>query len=255
MRQWLFGISVLCLSWSATTQNVSAQTPPMVKGATIELAQASPQDAKRAIEQLYKSIDDATGQRDLKRLDSFYAPEYTSTATDKTVQTRQQMFQMTAKNFQLLRQVKSQTQLKQIKIDGATATVNGVTSLRGIVADPNNVQETRSIVGQQSFQDVLKLVGQEWKLVTTVTRSVNLRAEPQPSQPPKTSNHDTMQAFSLGMTAIHGCYDKSRLEDCEKWHRIRATLSTWCSTDSDACYVLSSLQAVEQRAITANPAK
>jgi hypothetical protein len=64
-----------------------------------------------------------------------------------------------------------------------------------------------------------------------------------------------MQAFLLGMSAIHGCYDESRLEDCEKLNRMRSTLSTWCSTDSEACRVWSSLESIVAAAITANLAK
>jgi ketosteroid isomerase-like protein len=255
MRQWLFGISVLCLSLSSAIQTVSAQTPPAVKGATIELAQASSQDAKQAIVQLYQSMDDALNQRDMQRLGSFMAPEYTVTGLDKTVKNRQQFLQMSVENLQVLQQLKTQTQLKQIKIDGKMATVTGVTTFRGMLTDPNNAQASGGVMGEQSFQDVLQLVGPEWKLVTTVTRSEKTQVEPLPNPPTKTSNHDTMQAFSLGMSAIHGCYDESRLEDCEKLNRMRSTLSTWCSTDSEACRVWSSLESIVAAAITANLAK
>jgi ketosteroid isomerase-like protein len=256
MRQWLFGISVLCLSLSATTQNVSAQTPPMVKGATIELAQASPQDVKRAITQFYQEMDDALNQRDVKRLGSFLAPEYTVTGVDKTVKNRQQFLQTTVENLQLVQQLKIQTQLKQIKVDGKTATVIGVAAFRGIIADPSNAQASRAVVGEQSFQDVLQLVGPEWKLVTTMTRSENWQAEPQPNQPTKTSNHDTRKAFTLGKSAINGCYNehnKSRLEDCNELRQIQSTLSQWCFDDSDreACSTLRSLQSLESLARSA----
>jgi ketosteroid isomerase-like protein len=239
MRQWLFGISVLCLSLSSAIQPVSAQTPQTVKGETIVLAQASPQDAKLAIAQLYQAMDDALNRRDLKRYGSFMAPEYTVTGLDKTVRNRQQMLQTTAENFQVLRQLKIQTQLKQIKVDGKTATVTGVMNFRGIATNPDNAQETRTVVGQQSFQEVVQLAGQQWKVLTARTLSQKTQVEPKPNQQTSDRNYD--QVMAMGASAASGCYQSARLNDCAKFDRIQAKLSTLCATDQQACRILTDL--------------
>jgi ketosteroid isomerase-like protein len=235
MRKWVLGIAVLGVSLSSGIQPVSAQTPQTVNGAMIALTPASPQAAKQAIAQLYQAMDDALNQRDVTRLGSFMAPEYTSTGLDEIVKNRQQSLQTTAEGFRMFPQLKSQTQLKQIKIDGKTATVNGVTSFRGTAINPNNAQDTRAIAGEQSFQDVLQLVGQEWKVVTSRTLSQKLQVEPSPKQ--QTRDRDYTQVSLMGMNAASGCYQQGRLDDCAKFERIVATLATWCESDSQACQV------------------
>jgi ketosteroid isomerase-like protein len=235
MRQLVLGISVLCLSLSSEIQQALAQSAGDINGATIELAQASPKQVKQAIVETYKAIDDALTQGDVKRYGSFIAPEYTSTLPDKSVKNRQQMLQKTTENFRVFRQLKVQTQLKQVKIDGKTATVNGVMNIRAVATNPDNPQETRAFAAQQSFQDVLHLIGQEWKVVTSRTLSQKNQVEPHPNQQTGGRNYD--QVTLMGMSAANGCYKDGRLDDCARLERIVTTLATWCETDSQACQV------------------
>jgi hypothetical protein len=163
---------------------------------------------------------------------------------DKTVKNRQQMLQTTAENFRVFRQLKTQTQLKQIKVDGTTATVTGEMNFRGTATNPDNAQETRVVAGQQSFQETLQLVGQAWKVVTARTLSQKTQVEPKPKQ--QTSDRDYTQVSLMGMSAASGCYQQGRLDDCAKFERIVTTLATWCETDSQACQVSMDLVAYAQ---------
>ncbi|MEH2323363.1 MAG: hypothetical protein V7K32_07280 [Nostoc sp.] len=63
------------------------------------------------------------------------------------------------------------------------------------------------------------------------------------------SNHDYNQALVLATSAINGCYQYKRLDECDKLNQIKATLTNWCiQGDNNACELYSLVSVYETTA-------
>jgi|GEM_PF-4987938 len=203
---------------------------------------------KQAITNAYQAINAAFERKDIDRVFSYYAQEYTSIGVDGKLINLKQQRQQTQEFFRNVRQINVDNEIKQIQINGSTATVVGVANVSGTMTDPQNPQVNKPFKGGTTDQDIWKRTNYGWKIISTHTLSVNNTNTQQQSN--QTNNQRDisfyMQANNLANAAIEQCYRQKNLEECDKLNKIKYTLNTWCGQgDANACNTVTIISSSE----------
>lgn len=94
---------------------------------------ADEQADKQAIMKVYRASNEAVQRKDVNQVYADYAPEYTSIDQNGKLRNLEQSRQQTQQFFQTTRQINVQDEIKQIQINGQTATVMGVGYMSAII--------------------------------------------------------------------------------------------------------------------------
>jgi ketosteroid isomerase-like protein len=203
------------------------------------VASANEATDKQAITNTYQAINAAFERKDINQYFSYLAPEYTYIGVDGKLINLKQQRQQTQEFFRNVRQIKIDYEIKQIDINGPTATVVGVENYSGTMTDPQNPQVTKPFDGGSTYQNIWKRTNYGWKIISTRILLLNNTNTQQQSN--QTNNQRDIsfyyQANNLANAAIEQCYREKNLEECEKLNKIKYTLNTWCGQgDANACF-------------------
>lgn len=143
---------------------------------------ADEQADKQAIMEAYRAYDAAIERKDVNQVFADYAPEYTLIRQNGKLINLEQSRQETRQYFQTLRQINVNNEIKEIQINGQTATVIGIRYTSAIISNPKNPQVPvpYSSVGQ--YQDIWKRTPGGWKLISTHVLNQNVAGGQQSSQ-------------------------------------------------------------------------
>lgn len=128
---------------------------------------ADEQADKQAIMEAYRAINAAIERKDVNQLFADHAPEYTLIRQNGELTNLEQQRQVWRQSFQTIRQIKVSDEIKQIQINGQTATVIRIVYTSAIISNPKNPQVPLpySAVGQ--YQNIWKRTPGGWKVLNT----------------------------------------------------------------------------------------
>ncbi|NMG06589.1 nuclear transport factor 2 family protein [Brasilonema sp. UFV-L1] len=209
------------------------------------VAYADEQTDKQAIIEAYRKYDAAIERKDINQTFADYAPEFTIVRLNGKLTNLKQERQQTQKSFQNVRQIKVHNEIKQIQINGQTATVIGVGHSKAIISNSKNPQVPVPYSSISQYQDSWKRTNSGWKLISNrvLQQRANLRRNNQRSnnQIRRSPNSLSMlEYYNQGSDAIERCYERG--QHCEKMNRIQNILMSKCAQGNrDACSTYNAL--------------
>jgi ketosteroid isomerase-like protein len=137
---------------------------------------------KQGIMEAYRAYDAAIERKDVNQVYADYAPEYTLIGQDGKLRNLEQSRQDTQQYFRTVRQINVHNEIKQIQINGQTATVIGTGYTSAIISNPKNPQVSVPFSRVSQYQDIWKRTPGGWKLISTHVLQQNAAGGQQPSQ-------------------------------------------------------------------------
>ncbi len=135
---------------------------------------ASEQADKQAIMKAYGAMNAAVGRKDVNQMYADYAPEFTLIEQNGKLINLEQSRQMSQQFLQNTRQINVHDEIKQIQINGQTATVMGTGYTSAIGSNPKNPQVLVPFSSVSQYQDIWKRTPSGWKLISTHVLQSNI---------------------------------------------------------------------------------
>ncbi|NMG21039.1 nuclear transport factor 2 family protein [Brasilonema bromeliae] len=138
---------------------------------------ADEQADKQAIMKAYAAYNAAIERKDVNQIFADYAPEFTIIRPNGKLTNLEQERQQTQNDFKNIRQIKAHDEIKQIQINGQTATVIGIGYTSAIGSNPNNPQVPVPFSNVSQYQDIWKRTPGGWKLISTHVLQSNVNGQ------------------------------------------------------------------------------
>jgi ketosteroid isomerase-like protein len=139
---------------------------------------ADEQADKQAIMKAYGAYDAAVERKDVNQVYADHAPEYTFIEQNGKLLNLEQSRQMSQQFLQNTRQINVHNEIKQIQINGQTATVIGTGYISAIGSNPKNPQVLIPFSRVSQYQDIWKRTPDGWKLISTHVLQSNVNGQP-----------------------------------------------------------------------------
>ncbi|MHC0062795.1 nuclear transport factor 2 family protein [Nostoc sp. UIC 10890] len=149
--------------------------------ATSSVVYADEQGDKQAIIEAYRALKTAVERKDVNQVYAYYAPEYTLIRQNGKLLNLEQSRQDTQQYFQTIRQINVHDEIKQIQINGQTATVIGIGYSSAIISNPKNPQVPVPVSAVSQYQDIWKRTSSGWKVISTHVLNQNVAVGQQQS--------------------------------------------------------------------------
>lgn len=128
---------------------------------------ADEQADKQAIMKASRAFDAAIERKDVNQAFADRAPEYTLIDRNGKLTNLEQNRQGWRQSFQTIRQINLNNEIKQIQINGQTATVISIEYRSVIISNPKNPQVPVRYSGVGQYQHIWKRTPGGWKLLNT----------------------------------------------------------------------------------------
>lgn len=128
---------------------------------------ADEQADKQAIMKAYGAYDAAVERKDVNQVYADHAPEFTFIDQNGKLINLERSRQMSQQFLQNTRQINIHNEIKQIQINGQTATVIGTGYISAIGSNPKNPQVLVPFSSVSQYQDIWKRTPGGWKLIST----------------------------------------------------------------------------------------
>jgi hypothetical protein len=233
-------ISLISLPISGQTQTINSHSHNQPQKMALS------QSLNPQIIRAYQSISTGIEKRNINQVFAYASSEYSWIDNSGNTRNLQQTIQVTSGFLETTSNIKYFRKIESINYGEQLITVLGTAYIKGFQRPENN-----SYSREVKFQDTWIRTNNGLKWINQHDLSQNVAwATPKRRQSnsigQSQSRHDLIQAINLADGAIRGCYEKKKLEECDKLSRIKSTLSTWCQQgDRSACSMLSGVMSSE----------